>query len=70
MHQPYSRLNEVACAESSLADGARSPQTPRQIPRSQFARIRTLVKYGMTVGQVAEVYRFPLTRSLGFSAKG
>lgn len=36
------------------------PQTPRQIPRSQFVRIRTLVKYGMTVGQVAEVYGVPI----------
>jgi hypothetical protein len=33
---------------------SREPQTPRQIPRSQFGRIRTLVKYGMTVSQVAE----------------
>ena len=31
-------------------------QTPRAIPRSQFVRIRTWVKYGMTVAQVAEVY--------------
>jgi hypothetical protein len=31
-------------------------QTPRAIPRSQFARIRTWVKYGMTVAQVANVY--------------
>ena len=30
---------------------------PDGIQRSQFARIRTLVKYGMTVAQVAEVYR-------------
>jgi hypothetical protein len=30
-------------------------QTTRDIPRSQLARIRTLVKYGMTVSQVAEV---------------
>jgi hypothetical protein len=28
----------------------------REIPRSQFGRIRTLVKYGMTVAQVATVY--------------
>jgi hypothetical protein len=28
----------------------------REIPRSQFARIRTLAKYGMTVAQVAQVY--------------
>jgi hypothetical protein len=32
------------------------PQTMRKIPRSQFVRIRTLVKYGMTVAQVAKVY--------------
>ena len=31
------------------------PQTTREIARSQFARIRTLVKYGMTVAQVAEL---------------
>ena len=30
--------------------------TTREIPRSKFARIRGLVKYGMTVSQVAEVY--------------
>jgi hypothetical protein len=32
------------------------PQATREIARSQFARIRTLVKYGMTVAQVAGVY--------------
>jgi hypothetical protein len=32
-------------------------QPPREIPRSQFARIRALVKYGMTVSQVAELYK-------------
>ena len=32
------------------------PQATREIARSQFARIRTLVKYGMTVAQVAEIY--------------
>ena len=36
------------------------PQTPRQIPRSQFARIRTLVKYGMMGSQIAEVYGVPI----------
>jgi hypothetical protein len=39
---------------------SREPQTPRQISRSQFARIRTLVKYGMTASQVAEVYGVPI----------
>ena len=32
------------------------PRPTGAIPRSQFARIRALVKYGMTVAQVAEVY--------------
>jgi hypothetical protein len=35
-------------------------QTTREIPPSQFARIRTLVKYAMTGGQVAAVYRVPI----------
>ena len=34
----------------------REPQTKHGIARSQFARIRALIKYGMTVSQVAEVY--------------
>jgi len=34
-----------------------APAPPaREIPPSQFARIRTLAKYGMTVAQVAQVY--------------
>jgi hypothetical protein len=32
------------------------PRTQREIPRSQFARIRALVRYGMTAAQVAEVF--------------
>jgi hypothetical protein len=32
------------------------PQTKREISRSQFGCIRALVKYGMTVAQIAEVY--------------
>ncbi len=35
---------------------APEPQTTPEIPRSKFARIRSLVKYGMTVSQVAKVY--------------
>ena len=31
-------------------------QTAPEVPRSQFARIRALVKYGMKPPQVAEVY--------------
>jgi hypothetical protein len=41
-------------------DQPETPATPappaREIPRSQFARIRALVKYGMTIAQVAQVY--------------
>jgi hypothetical protein len=33
-----------------------APRARRAIPRSQFARIRTWVKYGMTVFEVANVY--------------
>ena len=32
------------------------PRTTRQIPRSEHARIRTWVEYGMTIPQVARVY--------------
>jgi hypothetical protein len=32
------------------------PRTTRDIPRSHHARIRTWVKYGLTIPQVAEVY--------------
>jgi hypothetical protein len=31
--------------------------TRPEIPASQFARIRTWVKYGMTVSEVAQVYQ-------------
>ena len=39
-------------------EGPRSPkqQLAPKITRSQFARIRTLVRYGMTARQVAEMY--------------
>lgn len=42
--------------EERETPAAPEPQTMREIPRSQFVRIRTLVKYGMTVAQVANVY--------------
>jgi hypothetical protein len=35
---------------------ARAPRKPRGISRSQHARIRTWVEYGMTAAEVAEVY--------------
>jgi hypothetical protein len=42
-------------------DAVEAPASPQQqmtpdIPASQFARIRALVTYGLTVSQVAEVY--------------
>jgi len=33
------------------------PKSSQKIPPSHFARIRTWLKYGMTMTQVAEVYR-------------
>ncbi len=43
--------------EDAETPGIPEPQATRAVARSQFARIRTLVKYGMTVAQVAKVYR-------------
>jgi len=42
--------------EEAEAPVSSEPQTTPEIPRSQFARIRTLVKYGLSPAQVAEVY--------------
>jgi hypothetical protein len=42
--------------EERETPAAPEPQTMRAIPGSEFGRIRTLVKYGMTIAQVAEVY--------------
>ena len=36
------------------------PAAAPDIPAKEAARLRTLVKYGMTVSQVAEVYRVPV----------
>jgi hypothetical protein len=44
------RLDEVKAAV------APEPQTMPEIPRTKFACIRSLVKYGMTVSQAAAVY--------------
>ena len=37
-----------------------SPEPPMPIPPAYFARIRSWVKYGMTLAQVAEVYKVPV----------
>jgi hypothetical protein len=42
--------------EEREMSAAPEQQAMREIPRSQFGRIRTLVKYGMTVAEVAKVY--------------
>ena len=36
------------------------PATAPDIPAKKWARLRTLVKYGMTISRVAEVYRVPV----------
>jgi hypothetical protein len=40
----------------SRGTGHLEPRTKRQIPRSEHARIRTWVNYGLTIPQVAAVY--------------
>jgi hypothetical protein len=42
--------------EEAAAPVTPEPRTARHIPRSEHARIRTLVNYGMTISQVARVY--------------
>jgi hypothetical protein len=46
-------LNRLAEVKAPVSP---EPQTTREVPRSQFPRIRSWVKYGMTAAQVAEVY--------------
>ena len=36
------------------------PATAPDIPAKKWARLRTLVKYGMTVSQVADLYNVPV----------
>jgi hypothetical protein len=45
-----------ARAEPVDPAGFSEPPMTREIPRSEFARIRAWMKYGMTVAQVAGVY--------------
>ena len=51
---PAIRVEEVNASVSA------EPQTTPAIPHSQLARIRSWVKYGRTLPQVAEVYRVPV----------
>jgi hypothetical protein len=45
-----------------IAKPRAKPQEARQklIPKSEHRRVRVLVEYGMTVEQVAELYRVPI----------
>ena len=59
VHKP--RILAILPAAPVCHEEPEAPISPKQrmtseIARSQFARIRTWVRYGMTVHQVAEVY--------------
>ena len=40
-----------------MVDAPAEPAAAPDIPEKEAARLRTLVKYGMTVSQVADLYR-------------
>jgi hypothetical protein len=55
------RILAISPAAPILGAALETPASPKQptmpeIPVSQFARIRTWMKYGMTVSQVAQIY--------------
>jgi hypothetical protein len=60
---PVRKPRMLQISGPALAERNEAPETPsaapapstREIPRSEFPRIRTLVKYGMTAAQVAQV---------------
>jgi len=47
---------EPAAAPKQIRRTAAIGRETRQIPVSQFGRVRALTKYGMTQAQVAELY--------------
>jgi hypothetical protein len=56
------RILAISPAAPIRGAAVETPVSPKQptmpeIPVSQFARIRSWVKYGMTVSQVAQVYK-------------
>jgi hypothetical protein len=56
------RILAISPAAPIRGSAVETPVSPKQptmpeIPVSQFAHIRTWVKYGMTVSQVAQVYK-------------
>jgi hypothetical protein len=46
--------------ETVDAPATSQPATAPDIPAKKLARLRTLMKYGMTTSQVADVYRVPV----------
>jgi hypothetical protein len=55
--QPTRKPRVLATSPAAPIEApAGSQQRTPEIPRSQFARIRTLVKFGMRPPQVAELY--------------
>jgi hypothetical protein len=47
--------------EAAASPAPRAPAAPASIPPPHVARIRAWLKYGMTIAQVAEAYRVPIT---------
>ena len=47
---------EPAAEPKQIRRTAAISREAREIPASQFGRVRTLTKYGMTQAQVAELY--------------
>jgi DNA-binding transcriptional regulator YiaG len=47
---------EPAAEPKQIRRKAATKREVREIPASQFGRVRTLTKYGMTQAQVAELY--------------
>jgi hypothetical protein len=46
--------------QSAVLPATSEPATPPDIPAKKAARVRTLVEYGMTVSQVADIYGVPV----------
>lgn len=49
-------ISQAVPVSAAAVETPASRKPPPQIPASRFARIRTWVKYGMTVADVAQVY--------------
>jgi hypothetical protein len=54
-------LKSAPPAAYAPTDAAITPEAPTTIPAPHVARIRTWLKYGMTIAQVADAYRVPIT---------